>query len=87
MAKFTKAATKQVLKALTSVRATLNPEEQKILDSIVVFQAPDEVDEVAAHKMLDKAQTKAQMTKAQATKSAAINIFFDAESGEYRQQI
>ncbi len=88
MARQTKASARiSVLRILNAARATMTPEEQKILDRIVIFKEPDEV---IAHAMQTKATatksstTKASATKAAATKTQPINIMFDSETGEYK---
>jgi hypothetical protein len=75
-----KQASKRLFKKLSALRATLSNEERAILDNLIV-------NEVAAHKMTDRAVGKAT-TRAtnKATSKNTFRIAFDPNSEEYRIQ-
>ena len=69
-----KQASKRLFKKLSALRATLSNEERAILDNLIV-------NEVAAHKMTDRAVGKATT---RATSKSTFRIVFDPNSEEYK---
>jgi hypothetical protein len=61
-----------VLKKLSALRVTLQPEEQRFLDKLVTNIADDEVE---AHRVMDKNLP---------TKNLPTKIVFDQEKAQYK---
>jgi hypothetical protein len=87
MAKKSRSSTlASVLRILSAARATMTPEEQRTLDSLIIWK---EGDEVEAHQMTTRSQSQSQsqsqgQSQGQSqSQSQPIRILFSDETGEY----